>query len=418
MKVGIVGSRSFNDYELLEKTIFNNLNIDQIDGVISGGAQGADRLGERFATIHKIEKQIFYPEWNKYGKQAGFLRNIKIVRNSDLIFVFWDGESKGTQHTINLCKQHNKKCIVQKFKGEYMNKVVIIDGNNVAHICFHSAQNIVNKNNPKEEERETFLKGMTYHLFINKLISFIKQFQGHYLITWDAKKSTSWRQESYPEYKSNRVTNSESFILFDIMDNLREILPSLPIYQYMEQGFEADDIIFKCALEANKFGSEITIISNDSDLLQIVQRFPNVKQFDPKKNKLMEAPIDYSISVFKALAGDMTDNIPGIKGIGKVTAKKWATQVFGLNHFHMIREISSLLKENSEKIYEFKQFYDIVNIENNPNLDNIFINIDKLYGKKYFDINKFRTFLEEYKLKSHLNNFDKTTKLFKCLYES
>ena len=95
------------------------------------------------------------------------------------------------------------------------------------------------------------------------------------------------------------------------MNNLRSILPSFPVYQYMEEGFEADDVIFQCAAEAHKFGSEMTIISNDSDLLQIVQRFPNTIQFDPKKNILMEAPHDYNIAVYKALAGDSTDNFRG-----------------------------------------------------------------------------------------------------------
>jgi len=414
MKIAIVGSQSFNDFSLLEKVIFNNIKLEDIDLVISGGTKGADRLGERFAIIHKIEKQIFYPEWRKYGKQAGYLRNIKIIRNADLVFAFWDGQSPGTRHTINLCKEHNKQCIIQKFKGEYMNKVVMIDGNNVAHICFHSAQNIVNKN--PEGDRESYLEGMIYHLFFNKLISFFKQFQGHYFITWDVKNST-WRKELYPEYKSNREIKSDYHILFKAMENLRKIIPHLPIYQFTKEGYEADDILFWCASNAHKFGSEITIISNDSDLLQIVQKFPGVQQFDPKKNIFMTAPNNYNIAVFKALAGDLTDNISGIKNIGKVKAQQWAEQVFGANDLQLYKTISSLLKNNEEKIKQFKQFYNIVNIENNPNLINLDINFDSLYHKKSFNKEYFKAFLETFNLKSHLNNLDKTEKLFKSLYE-
>lgn len=416
MKIAIVGSRTFNDYPLLEKVISDNIKIEDIDLVISGGAKGADRLGERFATINKIEKQIFYPDWNRYGKQAGFLRNIKIVRNADLIFAFWDGQSKGTEHTINLCQEHGKKCIIQRFKGEYMNKVVMIDGNNLAHICFHSAQNIVNKNNPTEG-RESFLEGMTYHLFFNKLISFFKQFQGHYFITWDMKNSISWRKEIYPEYKSNREMKSDYEVLFQAMSNLRKIISFLPIYQFTKEGYEADDILFWAAANAHKFGSEMIIISNDSDLLQIVQRFPTAKQFDPKKNVFMSAPTTYNVAVFKALAGDITDNIPGIKGVGKITAQKWAEQVFGMNDLQLFKTISSLLKNKEDKIKQFKQFYSIVNIENNPNLINLDINFDSLYNKKHFDVVVFKAFLEKYKLQSHLNNLDKTEKLFNSLYE-
>ncbi|MFW6226235.1 MAG: DUF2493 domain-containing protein, partial [bacterium] len=73
MKVAIVGSRNFNDYNLLDRVIRKNIDFDDIDEIVSGGAKGADRLGERFATINKIKKNIYYPDWNKYGKQAGFL---------------------------------------------------------------------------------------------------------------------------------------------------------------------------------------------------------------------------------------------------------------------------------------------------------------------------------------------------------
>jgi len=256
---------------------------------------------------------------------------------------------------------------------------------------------------------------MTYHLFFNKLISFIKQFNGHYIITWDAKKSTEWRKDVFEDYKSNRTQNSDSLILFKAMDNLREILPSLPIYQYMKQGFEADDIIFKAASEAYKFGSDITILSNDSDLLQVVQRFPNVVQFDPKKNIPMSAPQDYNIAVFKALSGDSTDHIPGVKGIGKVTAEKYSKEVFSLNEVSKLKHISKLLKDD-EKIKQFKMFFDIVNIENNPNLENIDLDMDFLYKEKTIDEEKLKEFFEKHNMKSHLGNFDKTINLLKSIY--
>lgn len=418
MKVAIVGSRNFNDYTLLNRVIQENIDIDDIEEIVSGGAIGADRLGERFATINKIEKCIFYPEWNKYGKQAGFLRNIKIVRNSDIVFAFWDGKSKGTEHTINLCKEHNKKVVIQKFKGENMNRVVMIDGNNIAHICFHSAQNIARKHTLEEGEKEKFIEGMTYHLFLNKLISFVKQFKGHYFITWDAARSTEWRKSISGEYKSNRITTDKPQIqvLFKVMNNLRKVLPFLPVYQFMKEGFEADDIIFHCASEAHKYGSEIVIISNDTDLLQVAQRFPWVTQFDPKKNKLMDPPKDYSISVFKALAGDSTDKVVGVKGIGKVTAEKWAQEVYGMRNGKLFKTISELLKENGEKIKQFKNSFELVDIESNPNLMDLEIDLDFLYSEKQFNVEEFKKFLEEYKMNSHLNNLDKTVKLFNKMY--
>lgn len=108
MKVAVVGSRSFNDYELLKSKLDTFHNKCQIDVIVSGGANGADSLGERWARENRIELLIFLPEWNKYGKSAGFKRNVEIVKNSDVIIAFWDGQSKGTKHTIDLASEHKK----------------------------------------------------------------------------------------------------------------------------------------------------------------------------------------------------------------------------------------------------------------------------------------------------------------------
>ena len=109
MKLAIVGSREFNNYELLCKTLEKYENISMI---ISGGAIGADKLGEKFAQNNNIEIKIFYPNWNTHGKKAGILRNKIIVENADEVIAFWNGESKGTLSTINFAKQLNKKCVV------------------------------------------------------------------------------------------------------------------------------------------------------------------------------------------------------------------------------------------------------------------------------------------------------------------
>jgi hypothetical protein len=51
-------------------------------------------------------------EWNKFGKSAGYRRNVTIVEHSDIIVAFWDGKSKGTQHTINIAKEKGKGLII------------------------------------------------------------------------------------------------------------------------------------------------------------------------------------------------------------------------------------------------------------------------------------------------------------------
>jgi hypothetical protein len=110
MKTAIIGSRDFNNYELLIETLEPlKQNITQI---ISGAARGADSLGEQWAKENQIDTLIFPANWGLYGKRAGFIRNEDIIKNCDICIAFWDGKSKGTAHSISLCKKLNKPCTI------------------------------------------------------------------------------------------------------------------------------------------------------------------------------------------------------------------------------------------------------------------------------------------------------------------
>ena len=116
MNIGIVGGRDFQDYEKLRDFIFQNIKLEEIDYVVSGGSKGTDRLGERFAKEFNIPKMIFKPDWGLYGKKAGFIRNKNIIDNSNVIFAFWDGKSKGTKSSIDIANSQNKHI----YKYEYI----------------------------------------------------------------------------------------------------------------------------------------------------------------------------------------------------------------------------------------------------------------------------------------------------------
>lgn len=105
MKLAIIGSRSFRDYELI-KSVLMRYSIEEI---VSGGAKGADTLAEKFADEHKIKKTIFQPNYVKYGKKAPLIRNREIVDYSDKVVAFWDGESRGTKYTIDYAEKKGKK---------------------------------------------------------------------------------------------------------------------------------------------------------------------------------------------------------------------------------------------------------------------------------------------------------------------
>ncbi len=110
MNIAIVGGRDFNDFELLKKTLVNFMGGNQtfLNAIVSGGAKGADTLAEKFADDNNIKKIIFKPNFIKYGRAATLKRNTEIVENSDIVFAFWDGKSKGTLDSINKAKKMEK----------------------------------------------------------------------------------------------------------------------------------------------------------------------------------------------------------------------------------------------------------------------------------------------------------------------
>lgn len=112
MKVAVIGSRSFVDSDILTERLDAFHAISPITLVISGGARGADSLAEAWAKKKGIATKIFYPDWEKHGKRAGFLRNQDICEEADHIIAFWDGESKGTKHSLNLSKNLGKQVTI------------------------------------------------------------------------------------------------------------------------------------------------------------------------------------------------------------------------------------------------------------------------------------------------------------------
>lgn len=111
MKVAIVGGRDFSDFNLLQKTM-NFFIFEEIKKIISGGANGGDFLGKRYAENYAIPFTDYPACWGKYGKSAGFIRNQTIVDNCDMVIAFWDGESRGTADTIAKAKKAKKPTFI------------------------------------------------------------------------------------------------------------------------------------------------------------------------------------------------------------------------------------------------------------------------------------------------------------------
>lgn len=116
-KIAVVGSRTYphtkeryenlSDNEKLEALAVGvalvqaHVNAFPVEWeVVSGGARGPDTWGVDCARERGLTTHVYTPEWDKYGKGAGFKRNKTIVENSDEVLAFWDGESNGTKHTV------------------------------------------------------------------------------------------------------------------------------------------------------------------------------------------------------------------------------------------------------------------------------------------------------------------------------
>ncbi|MBQ8218482.1 MAG: DUF2493 domain-containing protein [Bacilli bacterium] len=113
MKVIVAGSRNFNNFEVLESSlmkIFKEKQLHRKDvEIVSGTARGADKLGEIFADKYGLKLSRFPADWDNYGKKAGYLRNVdmaKYAKDDGMLIAFWDGQSRGTKHMIDIAKDN------------------------------------------------------------------------------------------------------------------------------------------------------------------------------------------------------------------------------------------------------------------------------------------------------------------------
>ena len=101
MKVIICGGRNFTDYQYLNAYVKMVPPWIEITEVVSGHADGADTLGEQWATKNNIPLKIFPADWERLGRRAGPIRNIEMSKYAEGCIAFWNGTSTGTKHMID-----------------------------------------------------------------------------------------------------------------------------------------------------------------------------------------------------------------------------------------------------------------------------------------------------------------------------
>lgn len=126
MRLAIVGSRVFEDYDLLCRWADFMVHGAKTIEIVSGGARGADSLARRYAGEHDVDYKEFPADWRRLGRRAGMIRNRQIVLRSDRVLAFWDGHSVGTRHTINLTAAMAKPVVVVTFKVSVAGKTPLL----------------------------------------------------------------------------------------------------------------------------------------------------------------------------------------------------------------------------------------------------------------------------------------------------
>lgn len=193
--------------------------------------------------------------------------------------------------------------------------------------------------------------------FIQMLLKLLKDYTPrHIAVVFDAGRTT-FRTELYPEYKANRAAMPDDLRMQ--MGPIRDVVKAFNIPSLELQGFEADDIIGALAGRFAGQGGKVVVVTGDKDLMQIVT--DRVTLLDTMKGK--ESGIADVVERFGVgpdlvidilgLAGDSSDNIPGVPGIGEKTATKLILEYGSLDQ--LLAQAHEVKGKNGEKLREFRE---------------------------------------------------------------
>lgn len=222
------------------------------------------------------------------------------------------------------------------------NKILLVDGNALVHRAFHALPPLTS---PKGE-----VVNAVYGFF-SIFLSAIGEIRPRYGAVAFDERGKTFRDDLYPEYKAKRVKAPQG--LYDQIPIIKNLLHYFEIPIYSAKGFEADDVIGTLSrkaqsskLETQNYNAKLKtiILTGDKDTYQLIN--DNTSVFTAKKGINDTALIDKKTFVsqygfdpkymvdFKALRGDPSDNIPGVAGIGEVTAKSLVSKFQTLDNVY------------------------------------------------------------------------------------
>ncbi len=253
-----------------------------------------------------------------------------------------------------------------------MEKIILVDGNNLLFRSYYATAYNGNFMKNSKDFPTNALFGFTN--MINKIIEEEKPI--YMLVAFD--KGKTFRHEKYEDYKAGRIEMPDE--LKKQFPIAKQLLDCMGIKHYEIDNYEADDIIGTFAKYCDENDQYIaTIISSDKDLLQLISKDVDIKllkQKDYIRYNVQTFKQDYGIDPIniidlKALMGDASDNIPGVKGIGEKTALKLLQEYKTLDNIYLnIDKIGGKTKEklindkeNAYKSYNLATIYRDVPLE-------------------------------------------------------
>ncbi len=231
-------------------------------------------------------------------------------------------------------------------------KLVLIDGNSIIYRAFFALPLLNN-------DKGVYTNAV--YGFTTMLMKILQEEKPtHLLVAFDAGKTT-FRHETYQEYKGGRQKTPPE--LSEQFPVLKELLDAFQIKYYQLDQYEADDIIGTLSLQGKESNFDVTVISGDKDMLQLVSEqvtvivtkkgISDVEKYTPDHlMEKMEVTPEQIIDL-KALMGDSSDNIPGVPGVGQKTAVKLLKQYPTLEElYEHVDEVSG--KKLKEKLITYK----------------------------------------------------------------
>ena len=237
-------------------------------------------------------------------------------------------------------------------KGDHL---FLVDGSGYIFRAYHALPPLTRKSDGLPVGAVAGFCNMLWKLMSETRDTSVGVTPTHFAVIFDHSSKT-FRKELYPEYKANRSAPPEDLVpQFAV---IREATRAFDLPCIEMEGFEADDLIATYARLAREAGADVTVISSDKDLMQLVG--PQVSMYDSMKDRqigVQEVIDKWGVSPEKmidlqALTGDSVDNVPGIPGIGPKTAAQLLEQ-FG--DMDTLLERAGEIKQNKrrENIIEF-----------------------------------------------------------------